>query len=66
MPRSRFRGLTPDEAVFQKHHEKIDATLRVYDQILSRQKHIAGDVRVLLPFLGLLIELHGPAGAHYG
>jgi len=62
----RLSGLIPDEEVFQKHLQSVDRTLRVYDQILSRQKYIAGDVRVVHPFAALFIDLYNLAGDHYG
>jgi glutathione S-transferase len=37
--------LEPDEALVKEHLEKIDSKLDVYEQILSKQKYIAGDVR---------------------
>lgn len=40
----RYRGLQPDEALIKGHLEKIDSKLDVYEQILSKQKYIAGDV----------------------
>jgi len=39
----RYRGLTPDQAVFQEHIRKLSAKLDVYDTILSKQKYLAGD-----------------------
>lgn len=38
-------GLTPDDAAFERHIKALDERLEVYDQILSKQKYIAGEVR---------------------
>jgi glutathione S-transferase len=43
----RFRGETPDKEAFDKHIAKMSLKLDVYDQILSKQKYLAGDVRHL-------------------
>jgi glutathione S-transferase len=40
----RYRGLAPDEALVKGYLEKIDNTFNVYEQILSKQRYIAGDV----------------------
>ena len=40
----RFRGLTPDLEVYEKHMADLNVKLDVYDKILSKQKYIAGDV----------------------
>lgn len=41
---SRRRGGTPNEAVFKDLIEKLSARLDVYNEILSNQKYLAGDV----------------------
>lgn len=46
----RWRGGTPDKEVFNTHIEKLSARLDVYDDILSKQKYVAGNVRVNLGF----------------
>jgi len=38
-----LKGLAPDEAVVKDKVEKLSASLDVYDQILGKQKYIAGD-----------------------
>ena len=42
----RFRGLTPDLKVYEKHMADLNVKLDVYDKILSKQKYIAGDVGI--------------------
>ena len=42
---TRYQGLTPNKDIFEKHIADLSAKLDVYDQILSKQKYIAGDVR---------------------
>jgi len=41
----RYRGLETDPVVLAKHLENLSGKMEVYDQILSRQKYLAGDVR---------------------
>lgn len=48
----RHRGLQPDEALVKVYLEKIDKTLNVYEQILSKQNYIAGNVSILALGLG--------------
>ena len=43
------QGLTPDKEVYGKHIADLSGKLDVYDQILSKQKYLVGDVRELLP-----------------
>ena len=44
-------GLKPDQAVFDDLIKSLSARLDVYEVILSKQKYIAGNVRLL--FLSL-------------
>lgn len=39
-----MKGLTPDPAVFEKHIQTLAPKLDAYDQILGKQKYLAGDV----------------------
>ncbi|KAF8806040.1 glutathione S-transferase [Phlegmacium glaucopus] len=39
----RREGLTPDQAVFEKHIADLSGKLDVYDKILSKQKYLVGD-----------------------
>jgi glutathione S-transferase len=55
--KEKYRGLEPNEALVKGYLEKIDATLKVYEQILSNQKYIAGDE------LSLIDLFHLPSGA---
>ena len=41
---TRYLGLTPDLAVYEKHIADLSAELDVYDKVLSKQKYLAGDV----------------------
>ena len=43
---ARRQGLTPDNEVVEKHIADLSAKLDVYDKILSKQKYLAGDVRL--------------------
>ena len=43
MTASRFRGLPADEVQVKKHVDTLSAKLDVYEQILSKQKYIAGE-----------------------
>ena len=47
----RYMGLKPDQAVFDDLIKSLSARLDVYEVILSKQKYIAGNVRLL--FLSL-------------
>ncbi|KAG6862130.1 hypothetical protein C0991_011546, partial [Blastosporella zonata] len=38
-----YLGLTPDQAVFEKHIANLGPKLDAYDVILSKQKYVAGD-----------------------
>jgi len=49
-------GGTTDEAAFAAHVDKLDKSLQVYDKILSKQKYVAGDVRVLPSFTVLFAD----------
>ncbi|KAF9001534.1 hypothetical protein BDQ17DRAFT_1358379 [Cyathus striatus] len=40
-------GLEPDQAAVERHLSALDAKLDVYEQILGRQKYLAGNVRLL-------------------
>ena len=42
---SRRRGLTPSQETFDELIGNLDKKLDVYDQILSKQKYVAGEVR---------------------
>ena len=46
---TRRQNLTPDKEVYEKHIADLSGKLDVYDQILSKQKYIVGDVRQFLP-----------------
>lgn len=48
-------GLQPNEANFKSNIEKLAAKLDVYEQILGKQKYLAGDVR--LPPLRLCLSV---------
>lgn len=52
---ARYRGLTSDKAVFDKHIADLNVKLDAYDKILSKQKYIAGDVRpsLLIDYMNL-------------
>jgi len=50
-----YRGLTPDKEVAAKHIADLSIKLDVYDQILSKQKYIAGDEITLVDFYHLII-----------
>jgi len=39
-------GGVPDEAVFAKYIQELESKLAVYDQILSKQKYVAGNVHL--------------------
>jgi glutathione S-transferase len=45
----RKQGLTPDKEVYEKHLADLSGKLDVYEQILSKQKYLVGDVRQFLP-----------------
>ena len=45
----RRQGLTPDKEAYEKHIADLSGKLDVYDQILSKQKYLAGNVREFLP-----------------
>ena len=59
----RLLGLPGSDAVYAEAYAKLDEALEVYDQILGKQRYMAGDVRVrsysrstfIMP---LLSELH--------
>ena len=42
----RYRGLVPDEARVKEHAAKLDMKLNGYEAILSKQKYLAGEVRI--------------------
>ena len=50
----RFRGLTPDLKVYEKHMADLNVKLDVYDKILSKQKYIAGDVGIFSSLINTL------------
>jgi len=54
------RDLTPDKDVFEKHIADLSGKLDVYDNILSKQKYLAGDEITLVDFF------HLPAGFTLG
>ncbi|KAF8806027.1 glutathione S-transferase [Phlegmacium glaucopus] len=39
----RYQGLTPDQAIFEKHIADLSGKLDVYDKTLSKQKYLLGD-----------------------
>jgi glutathione S-transferase len=43
---SRYMGKTANEKVIAEHAAKLDAKLDAYEAILSKQKYLAGDVRL--------------------
>ena len=45
---TRGQGLTPDQSVIDKHIADLSTKLDVYDNILSKQKYLVGDVRQFL------------------
>jgi glutathione S-transferase len=45
---SRYRGLTPDPAVYEAAITALDKNLIVYDQILEKQKYLAGNVSAIV------------------
>ena len=49
----RFRNLAPDEAQVKKHVDTLSTKLDVYEQILSKQKYIAGDQITLVDLFHL-------------
>jgi len=56
-----WRGLTPDEKVFQDHIANLSVKLDIYNDILGRQKYIAGNEVTLadlshLPYGSLLAQ----------
>ena len=60
----RLLGLPGSDAVYAEAYAKLDEALEVYDQILGKQRYMAGDVRASelssrSPFLmPLSSELH--------
>jgi len=42
-----YYGGVTDDAVVADHLKKLDEKLKIYDQILGKQKYVAGDVRDL-------------------
>jgi glutathione S-transferase len=60
----KFRGLTPDPAVFKEKIDALDERLNVYDKILSKQKYLAGDELTLADLFHLAYgALLAPAGS---
>ena len=49
----KYRGLTPDKAVFENLIVQLNGKLDTYEKILSKQKYLAGGVC----FLSLLIDV---------
>jgi glutathione S-transferase len=45
-----FYGLTPNQAVFDELIATLDKKLDVYDQILSKQKYVVGEVHLSSTF----------------
>ena len=59
----RLRGLTPDKATFDGLIAQLEPKLDVYEQILSKQKYLAGDELTLadlfhIPY-GVLLSTAG-------
>jgi glutathione S-transferase len=52
-----MRGLQPDKEAFEKHIAALALKLDVYEKILSKQKYVAGDVRVLLNYVNMNMHL---------
>jgi glutathione S-transferase len=44
----RYYGLETDQAVLDQHVKDLSVKLEVYDQILSKQRYLAGDVRTCI------------------
>jgi glutathione S-transferase len=44
----RYHGLETDQAVLDRHVKDLSVKLEVYDQILSKQRYLAGDVRTYI------------------
>jgi len=44
----RYYGLETDQAVLDQHVKDLSVKLEVYDQILSKQRYLAGDVRTYI------------------
>jgi len=42
-------GLSPDETAYEKHITDLEGRLAVYEQILSKQRYVAGDVHLSTP-----------------
>ena len=43
----RYRGLTPDPAVYEVAISTLNTNLDVYNTILGKQKYLAGDVSLM-------------------
>ncbi|KAF8881353.1 glutathione S-transferase [Infundibulicybe gibba] len=51
----RYQGLTPDQAKVDEHIALLSGKLEVYDQILGKQKYLAGDEVTLVDLFHLNI-----------
>ncbi|KAF8869142.1 glutathione S-transferase [Infundibulicybe gibba] len=56
----KYRGLTPDQAKFDEHIATLSMKLDIYDEILGKQKYLAGDEMTLADLL------HLPGGSTLG
>ena len=54
---ARFRNLTPDQAVLDQHINDLSGKLDVYEQILSKNEYLLGDVSLFLPGNRILPEI---------
>ena len=53
---TRLHGRSPDQEAIKKNLDQLDDVLKVYDQILSKQKYTAGDHFTIVDIF------HGPHG----
>ena len=53
----RFRGQTPDMAMYNDMIKQLDAKLDAYNVILGQQKYLAGDVCTALYDLEVVVKL---------
>jgi len=61
----QYKGLTPDKAVFENLIEQLNIKLDAYDEILGKQKYLAGDVRFICLFVGCIQLVH-LTGSYFG
>jgi hypothetical protein len=53
----RFRGQTPDMAVYNDMIKQLDAKLDAYNVILGQQKYLAGNVRTIFYDFEAIVKL---------